>query len=166
MRGAGKDWLRSPIPTHPSPHSGREKREEAAAAHARFASRQGDHVTLLTIFRRFAGQPRKQAAAWCREGFLNHRSLSKARDIYAQARPEEGWVIIRQVGVEGTRRMRSQARTGRMQLREHMLGLKFQLSSCGEDTVPLRQSLVKGLFLHAARRQQDGAWAALPGASI
>lgn len=31
-------------------------------------------------------QPRKQAAAWCREGFLNARSLAKARDIHAQLR--------------------------------------------------------------------------------
>ncbi|KAL6782327.1 hypothetical protein ACKKBG_A06370 [Auxenochlorella protothecoides x Auxenochlorella symbiontica] len=64
----------------------REKREEAAAAHARFASREGDHLTALAVFQRFVAQPRKQAAAWCREGFLNARSLAKARDIHAQLR--------------------------------------------------------------------------------
>jgi hypothetical protein len=52
----------------------RAKRDEAAAAHARFAAvREGDHVSLLAVARAFAAVPRRQQATWCHENFLNYR---------------------------------------------------------------------------------------------
>lgn len=49
------------------------KREEAAAARARFASRDGDHLTLLAALRGFLAAPKKQRAGWAADNFVNMR---------------------------------------------------------------------------------------------
>ena len=49
------------------------------------ASKDGDHLTLLNAYRLFAGVSKREQVAWCRENFLNVRSLRKALDIGAQA---------------------------------------------------------------------------------
>ncbi len=53
--------------------SPRAHREAAAAAHAKFAAREGDHLALLAVARAFAEQPRKAQVAWCHDSFLNFR---------------------------------------------------------------------------------------------
>lgn len=110
-------------------HQPREKREEAAEAHARFKSREGDHLTLLAAFRAYSGVTRRggERAAWCRSHFVNPRAMRKAMDIHAQ-------------------------------LKEHLEALGIPLRSCGEDHLPLRRALVAGLFPHAAKRQLDGSY--------
>lgn len=110
-------------------HQPRDKREEAAEAHARFRSAEGDHPTLLAVFRAYSGVTRKggERASWCRSHFINPRAMRKALDIHTQ-------------------------------LREHMQALGIPLRSCGEDSLPLRRALVAGLFPHAAKRQLDGSY--------
>ncbi|KAL4447805.1 hypothetical protein ABPG75_005024 [Micractinium tetrahymenae] len=110
-------------------HQPREKREEAAEAHARFRSREGDHLMLLAVFRAYSGVTRKggERGAWCRSHFVNPRAMRKAIDIHTQ-------------------------------LKEHLQALGIPLRSCGEDSLPLRRALVAGLFPHAAKRQLDGSY--------
>ncbi|PRW45383.1 ATP-dependent RNA helicase dhx8 isoform A [Chlorella sorokiniana] len=110
-------------------HLPRGKREEAAEAHARFRSREGDHLTLLAVFRAYTDVSKKghERASWCRAHFINPRAMRKAVDIHAQ-------------------------------LKEHLVALGIPLQSCGEDSLPLRRALVAGLFPHAARRQMDGSY--------
>ncbi|KAL4442503.1 hypothetical protein ABPG77_005087 [Micractinium sp. CCAP 211/92] len=110
-------------------HQPREKREEAAEAHARFRSREGDHLTLLAVFRAYTGVTRKggERAAWCRSHFVNPRAMRKALDIHTQ-------------------------------LKEHLQALGIPQQSCGENSLPLRRALVAGLFPHAAKRQLDGSY--------
>lgn len=38
-----------------------------------------------------------------------------------------------------------------------MQAMSVPLSSCGEDSTPLRRALTSGLFPHAALKQPDGA---------
>lgn len=49
-------------------------------------SNTGDHVTLLTVYTAFLDVPARERAGWCRDNFLNMRSLSKAQDIDKQLR--------------------------------------------------------------------------------
>jgi hypothetical protein len=66
----------------------RGKREEAAEAHRRFRSREGDHLSLLAVFRAYTGVSArgKERAHWCRSHFVNPRAMRKAVDIHEQVR--------------------------------------------------------------------------------
>lgn len=83
--------LDAPLPSAPlsplcpsSPCSG--KREEADEAHQRLASREGDHLTLLAVYRAYTAVSRKGQgrAHWCRAHFVNPRAMRKAVDIHDQ----------------------------------------------------------------------------------
>ena len=86
-RGRGCACRSSPAPIARAP-ARRDKREEAAEAHARFRSAEGDHPTLLAVFRAYSGVTRKggERASWCRSHFINPRAMRKALDIHTQAR--------------------------------------------------------------------------------
>ena len=60
----------------------KERREEAEAAHRKFAANEGDLVTLLAIWKAFKAGSCSQA--WCREHFLVGRHLNFAADIRKQ----------------------------------------------------------------------------------
>ncbi|TVU12245.1 hypothetical protein EJB05_45878, partial [Eragrostis curvula] len=75
--------------------SPREKLEEARAARKGFESLEGDHITLVNVYRAAAEclEKSKNANAkektmekalnrWCRENFINYRSLRHARDVH------------------------------------------------------------------------------------
>eukprot|EP00887_Chlorella_sp_A99_P005931 scaffold29.g5931.t1 len=75
-------------------HAPRDKQEEAAEARARFVSSLGDHLTFLNVFRAFRAVGRKAQARWCRDNFVNVRSLRKAGDIYEQLAGHLGGLSI------------------------------------------------------------------------
>lgn len=58
------------------------KREQAYNARSRFASPEGDHVTLLNVFRAY--QSATQKKVWCHENFLHHRNLEYGSDVRQQ----------------------------------------------------------------------------------
>ncbi|XP_046467981.1 ATP-dependent RNA helicase DHX33 [Neodiprion pinetum] len=58
------------------------KREKAAAAKARFASPEGDHVVLLNVFKGYATTSQKKL--WCHDNFLHHRNLEYATEVRKQ----------------------------------------------------------------------------------
>ncbi|CAH2033893.1 unnamed protein product [Thlaspi arvense] len=76
----------------------REKREEARTSRHHFASVEGDHLTYVSVYRecdeflkkrREAGggnKTDKTMKKWCKDNFVNHRSLNNARDTYSQIR--------------------------------------------------------------------------------
>jgi ATP-dependent RNA helicase DHX8/PRP22 len=68
----------------------RDQREEAAEAHRRFASRSGDHGTLLAVFNGWCSAPKKEQLRWCTQNFLNSRALRKAHDILEQLKRHLG----------------------------------------------------------------------------
>lgn len=60
-------------------------RDAARAAHRRFLSRAGDHLTLVNVYRAFAEeQGRAKRAAFCKDHFLNMRTLLSAESIVEQ----------------------------------------------------------------------------------
>lgn len=58
------------------------KREKAVAAHKKFFSSSGDHITLLNIYRSFSAVTQKKR--WCHENFLNMRNLQYASEVRSQ----------------------------------------------------------------------------------
>ncbi|KAL5223763.1 hypothetical protein ABZP36_010402 [Zizania latifolia] len=123
--------------------SPREKLEEARAARKNFESSEGDHITLVNVYRAAAECVEKSKNAnakektmekalnrWCRENFINYRSLRHARDVHSQ--------------IQG-----------------HVQQMGLNLSSCGDDMVSFRRCLTAAFFLNAAMRQPDGSYRAL-----
>ncbi|KAL3631244.1 Pre-mRNA-splicing factor ATP-dependent RNA helicase DEAH10 [Castilleja foliolosa] len=76
----------------------REKLEESRTALKSFSSTEGDHLTLLNTYRasdEFLEKSKlvssnekaeKNLRKWCKENFINSRSLKHARDIHSQIR--------------------------------------------------------------------------------
>ncbi|XP_029160100.1 ATP-dependent RNA helicase DHX33-like [Nylanderia fulva] len=58
------------------------KREQAHNTRSRFASPEGDHVTLLNVFRAYRNVTTKKV--WCHENFLHHRNLEYASEVRQQ----------------------------------------------------------------------------------
>ncbi|KAJ3699110.1 hypothetical protein LUZ61_002815 [Rhynchospora tenuis] len=121
----------------------REKLEEARAARKNFSSSEGDHITLVNVYRAAADCLEKGKNAnmkektmektlnkWCRENFINYRSLRHARDIHSQ--------------IQG-----------------HVQQMGLNILSCGEDMLQFRRCLTAAFFLNAAIRQPDGSYRAM-----
>ncbi|KAM0879890.1 hypothetical protein ACQ4PT_033938 [Festuca glaucescens] len=121
----------------------REKLEEVRAARKTFESSEGDHITLVNVYRAAAEclEKSKNANAkektmekalnrWCCENFINYRSLRHARDVHSQ--------------IQG-----------------HVQQMGLNLSSCGDDMVQFRRCLTAAFFLNAATWQPDGSFRAL-----
>lgn len=120
----------------------REKLEESRTALRSFSSTEGDHLTLLNIFRASdefleksklvisQDKAEKKLRKWCKQNFINSRSLKHARDIHSQI-----WRNVEQMGL--------------------------RVSSCGEDMLPLRRCLAASFFLNAALKQPDNTYRAL-----
>eukprot|EP00793_Prasinoderma_coloniale_P001117 PRCOL_00006108-RA len=116
--------------------SPRAKHEQAAAARRKLGASQGDHLTLLNVFRAFREVSDKGEAAWCRERFVSRRALLKAFSVANQlVRYGEG------AGIDTE-------------------------SSCGNNLEPLRRCLAEGFFLHAARAMPDGSYKCLASGQV
>jgi len=111
----------------------RAKEDLWRAAHLKFVSRLGDHVTLLNVFQSFIAVAAKHRLAWCADNFLSFRALTKAGEIVDQLER-----LLAPPPPQG-------------------LGLPNAHSSCGEDTRVLCRALTAGLFPHATLRQADGS---------
>ncbi|KAI3897064.1 hypothetical protein MKW92_016719 [Papaver armeniacum] len=121
----------------------RDKMQEARDARKCFTSVDGDHLTLVSVYRasaecleksRLAGSKEKKAEKtlnkWCRDNFINSRSLKHARDIHSQ-------------------------------IRGHVEQMGLHISSCGDDMLQFRRCLAASFFLNAALKQHDGSYRAL-----
>lgn len=62
----------------------RQKRDEALNVRKKFISPEGDHLTLLSLYKSYCEVPRKEQAQWCSDNFVNVRAMRKAQDIYQQ----------------------------------------------------------------------------------
>ncbi|KAI0494599.1 hypothetical protein KFK09_024740 [Dendrobium nobile] len=121
-------------------YSPREKLEEARSAWKKFSSPDGDHLTLVTVFRAAIEYREKSRAAtnkeksidkslsrWCRDNFINNRSLKHALDVHSQ-------------------------------IKVYLEQMDMSLSSCGDDVLQFRRCLTASFFLNAAEKQPDGSY--------
>ncbi|KAL6191719.1 hypothetical protein ACLB2K_038109 [Fragaria x ananassa] len=58
------------------------KQAEADQKRAKFLQPEGDHLTLLSVYE--AWKAKNFSVPWCYENFVQHRSMSKARDVRRQ----------------------------------------------------------------------------------
>ncbi|KAB1216818.1 ATP-dependent RNA helicase DHX8 [Morella rubra] len=125
----------------------REKLEEARTAMKCFSSPEGDHVTLVNVYRasnellekRVMGLTKEKnekiLSKWCKENFVNSRSLRHARDVHSQIRGN-----VEQMGL--------------------------RVASCGDDMLQFRRCLAASFFLNAALKQPEGTYRALASGQV
>ncbi|KAG8587355.1 hypothetical protein GDO81_005643 [Engystomops pustulosus] len=65
-------------------HNPPAKRDEVQAARRKFISSEGDHMTLLNIYRAFKNLGKNKE--WCRENFINSRNMMMVLEVRAQLR--------------------------------------------------------------------------------
>ncbi|KAM4796590.1 ATP-dependent RNA helicase DHX33 [Rhinophrynus dorsalis] len=65
-------------------HNPPAKRDEVQAARKKFISSEGDHITLLNIYRAFKNLGKNKE--WCRENFINGRNMALVMDVRSQLR--------------------------------------------------------------------------------
>ncbi|XP_028065249.1 pre-mRNA-splicing factor ATP-dependent RNA helicase DEAH10-like isoform X3 [Camellia sinensis] len=121
--------------------------KKARTAAKCFSSLEGDHPTLIAVYRAFdefseksnLGNSRekteKNLRKWCKENFINSRALRHARDIHRQIQGN-----IEQMG----------------------LGI----ASCGDDMLQFRRCLAAAFFLNAALKQPDGTYRVLSSGQV
>ncbi len=112
---------------------GRESRGLQEESMAELARREGDHLTLLHIYKNWEEAGR--STEWCTERFLNPRSLARAREIRGQLRK-----YLERYKPPGS-----------------------VFASCCEDTEALRRCVVAGFFFNAARLKSDGRYYTVRG---
>jgi len=104
-----------------------KERQRADAARMRFASPDGDHLTLLAVWAAY--NKVKGDVGWCRENFINIRSMRKVADIRKQLT-----TLCKQAAVD------------------------IKIMSCGDESEQVLRALVGSFFVNAAQRQPDGLY--------
>ena len=123
-------------------HDGEKKATETARR--KFAVEEGDHLTLLNVYQAFVTKGKKESR-WCRDNFLNFKSMTRAVSIRAQLKR-----YLERFGISVDESLATRKTPG-----EH-------LSSMGEQ---IRKCLTMGYFAHAARMQADGSFKTVNGST-
>ena len=129
-------------------------RDAASAAHRQFDAGDGDTALLLRIMEAWRATPKRERAVWCRENFLNKRSIDKAADIDAQLRGHIANVGAAKAG--GTEEAGAHVSVNGAQ-RNHR-------NADTDDTESIRRCLTEGFFLNAAARLPDGRYRCMSSA--
>ncbi|KAL8739023.1 MAG: hypothetical protein Q9181_000305 [Wetmoreana brouardii] len=116
-------------------HEGQNKATETARR--KFAAEEGDHLTLLNVYQAFVTKGKKETK-WCRDNYLNFKSMSRAVSIRAQLKR-----YIERFGIKIDESLTSEKNQGHM--------------------VQIRKCLTAGYFAHAARMQLDGSFKTVNG---
>lgn len=117
-----------------------DQREASAEARRKFRHPSGDHMMVLNVLRTYEGivavESKSGQREWCRQQFVNERTLREAADIRTQLR-------------KTCERVQIDWRTSRSDSEE-----------------PILRSLVHGLVQHSAFLQPDGTYKQTMGQSV
>ncbi|KAJ9669456.1 hypothetical protein H2201_000323 [Coniosporium apollinis] len=123
-------------------HEGERKAQESARR--KFAAEEGDHLTLLNVYQGFVTKGKKDAQ-WCKNNYLNFKSMTRAVSIRNQLRR---YLERFDINVEES------LSTGTLRVG-------------GPDKAEqIRRCLTTGYFSHAARMQPDGSFKTVDGGTI
>ena len=122
-----------------SHHDGEKKASETARR--KFAAEEGDHLTLLNVYHAFVTKGKKESK-WCRDNFLNYKSMLRAVSIRAQLKR-----YLERFGINV----------------DETLAMPKNEESKGEQ---IRKCLTTGFFGHAARMQPDGTFRTISGGVV
>ncbi|TKA53381.1 hypothetical protein B0A49_10648 [Cryomyces minteri] len=117
-------------------------KETTESARRKFAVEEGDHLTLLNVYQAFVTKGKKEAK-WCRDNYLNFKSMTRAVSIRNQ--------LTRYLERFGVRI-------------DDLSASKDVLRAGGPDKAEqIRRCLTTGFFAHAARMQPDGTFRTVSG---
>lgn len=120
-------------------HDGEKKATDTARR--KFAAEEGDHFTLLNVYQTFVTKGRKDSK-WCRDNFLNFKSMTRAVSIRAQLKR-----YLERFGINVDETLVANRRP------EESSNKREQIRKC----------LTTGYFAHAARMQPDGTFKTVNG---
>ncbi|KAI9847860.1 MAG: hypothetical protein M1838_000719 [Thelocarpon superellum] len=120
-------------------HDGAKKAQESARR--KFAAEEGDHLTMLNVYQAFVTRGKKEAK-WCRDHYLNHKSMTRAVSVRAQLKR---YLERFEINVDES------------------LSSKSGTDDKGEL---IRRCLTTGFFAQAARMQPDGTFRAVGSATV
>lgn len=117
-------------------HDGEKKASDTARR--KFAAEEGDHLTLLNVYQAFVTKGKKESR-WCRDNYLNYKSMTRAVSIRAQLKR-----YLERFGINV----------------DETLAMPKKEENKGEQ---IRKCLTAGFFGHAARMQPDGTFRTISG---
>lgn len=120
-------------------HEGEKKATDTARR--KFAVEEGDHLTLLNVYQAFVTKGRKESK-WCRDNFLNFKSMTKAVSIRNQLKR-----YLERFGINV----------------EESLTVSNRDGGSTDKGEQIRKCLTTGYFAHAARMQPDGTFKTVNG---
>jgi len=123
-------------------HDGEKKASESARR--KFATEEGDHLTLLNVYQAFVTKGRKESK-WCRGNYLNYKSMTRAVSIRAQLKR-----YLERFGMNV----------------DESLALKKDQDDVSNKGESIRKCLTSGYFAQAARMQPDGTFKTIGGGTI
>ena len=124
-------------------HEGSKKSEETARR--KFAVEEGDHLTLLNVYHAFVTKGKKDSK-WCRDHYLNFKSMTRAVSIRNQLR-------------------RYLERFG-LNVEESLSAPDIIRAGRPDKAEQIRRCLTTGYFAHAARMQPDGSFRTVNGGTV
>ena len=125
-------------------HEGEKKATESARR--RFAVEEGDHLTLLNVYQAFVTKGKKDTK-WCRDNYLNHKSMVRAVSVRSQLKR-----YLERFGIN---------------VDESLSANAMGVSVGGPDKAEqIRRCLTTGFFSHAARMQPDGSFQTVNGGEV
>ncbi|XP_030956885.1 pre-mRNA-splicing factor ATP-dependent RNA helicase DEAH10 isoform X3 [Quercus lobata] len=138
----------------------REKLEEARTATKCFSSPDGDHLTMINVYRasneflekKTVGLSKEKSEKilrkWCKDNFINSRSLRHARDIHGSVYYYPCQVLCCS------------------QIQGHVEQMGLCVASCGDDMLQFRRCLAASFFINAALKQPEGTYRALASGQV
>ncbi|KKA23935.1 hypothetical protein T310_2027 [Rasamsonia emersonii CBS 393.64] len=120
-------------------HEGDRKATESARR--KFAVEEGDHLTYLNVYQAFVTKGKKDPK-WCRDHYLNYRSLLRAVSIRSQLKR-----YLERFGIQV----------------DESLSSSHRQADLSKQPEQIRRCLTTGYFAHAARMQPDGTFKTVSG---
>lgn len=121
-------------------HYDGEKRA-TESARRKFAAEEGDHLTLLNVYEAFVTKGKKDSK-WCRDNYLNYKSMTRAVSVRAQLKR-----YLERFGIDPDESFSTKKTADEVIAR-------------GEQ---IRKCLTSGYFAHAARMEPDGSFKTING---
>lgn len=116
------------------------EKKASETARRKFAAEEGDHLTLLNVYQAFVTKGKKDSK-WCRDNYLNFKSMVRAVSIRAQLKR-----YLERFGINVEETLANSQ--------------KEESISKGEQ---IRKCLTAGYFAHTARMQPDGSFKTVSG---
>ncbi|SLM41517.1 atp dependent rna [Lasallia pustulata] len=121
-------------------HHDGEKKSTDTARH-KFAVEEGDHLTLLNVYQAFVTRGKKDSK-WCRDNYLNYKSMTRAVSVRAQLKRH-----LERFGINV----------------DESLSVNGKQETTPDKGEQIRRCLTTGFFAHVARMQPDGSFRTVSG---